>query len=95
MKNTRMLWLIVIAVVLIVVAWFIISVDRSHPSIPTVSGDVVGKYAYNKTNGQYRGKIVGQKSCRTESELQCYEIEGELGIHEAPIDNIVVKNNLR
>lgn len=55
---------------------------------------VIGRHAYNKTNGVYRGRILQEKPCTTSPSQQCYllEVEGASRNMEAPVSNIDVKD---
>ena len=59
----------------------------------TQTTSVIGKYAFNKTNGTYRGIIKGVKPCTTNKQISCYLVEREEGLksEEAPIDNVDVR----
>lgn len=59
-----------------------------------VSESEIGKYAFNATNGVYRGKIVGKKPCNTKPTMDCYVIENEEFSKnmEAPVFNVIVKD---
>ena len=54
----------------------------------------IGKHAYNKTNGVYRGEILEVKPCNTTSELTCYVVNQPSYMRpvEAPADNSIVKD---
>ena len=56
--------------------------------------DVIGKHAYNKINGTYRGEILAVKPCNTTPELTCYVVNQPTFMRpmEAPVDNCVVKD---
>jgi len=59
------------------------------------SENVVGKYAYNKTNGVYIGVVADTKDCATAPSIRCYKInygEGYSKNSEHPVDNVDVKN---
>lgn len=94
-RKNHIIYIVTIALVLAVVGIYVSLNKSTSPTISLTSSDAVGQYAYNKNDGQYRGKIAGQKLCKTGPQLQCYEIEGELGIYEVNIDDVIVKNNLR
>ncbi len=53
----------------------------------------VGKYAYNKTNGVYRGKITAVKPCTTAPKITCYVVENPEYSRpmEAPVENTDVR----
>lgn len=53
----------------------------------------VGKYAYNKTNGVYRGKITAVKPCTTTPKMTCYVVENPEYSRpmEAPVENTDVR----
>lgn len=54
----------------------------------------IGKYAYNATNGVYRGRIIEFKACSSEPNLNCYVVEHPdfSKPMEAPVVNVVVKD---
>jgi hypothetical protein len=54
---------------------------------------IVGKHAYNKTNGAYRGEILEVKPCNTAPELTCYVVNQPTFMRpiEAPADNSIVR----
>ena len=56
----------------------------------------IGKHAYNKINGAYRGEILEVKSCNTAPELMCYVVNQPSFMRpiEAPVDNSVVKDEV-
>lgn len=60
----------------------------------SVTESEIGKYAFNATNGVYRGKIVGKKPCATKPEMDCYILENEEFSQnmEAPVLNVIVKD---
>ena len=55
--------------------------------------DVVGKYAYNETNGAYQGKILSIKDCKLTPSTKCYEVKYGSGYNpvEYPVSMVVVK----
>lgn len=55
---------------------------------------VIGKHAYNKINGVYRGEILEVKPCNTAPELTCYVVNQPSYMRpiEAPADNSIVKD---
>jgi hypothetical protein len=55
---------------------------------------VIGKHAYNKITGAYRGEILEVKQCNTTPQLLCYVVNQPSYMRpmEAPIDNSVVKD---
>src|SRR5438105_1960872 len=60
----------------------------------TATEAVVGKYAYNATNGVYRGKIIDRKPCNTNTNIECFVVtdeESQMNT-EAPIANVIVKD---
>jgi hypothetical protein len=54
----------------------------------------IGKHAYNKINGAYRGEILKIKPCNSAPELTCYVVNQPTFMRpiEAPVDNSVVKD---
>jgi hypothetical protein len=54
----------------------------------------IGKHAYNKINGVYRGEILKVKPCATTPELMCFVVNQPTFMRpiEAPVDNSVVKD---
>jgi hypothetical protein len=54
----------------------------------------IGKHAYNKTNGAYRGEILEVKPCNTAPELTCFVVNQPTYMRpiEAPADNSIVKD---
>jgi hypothetical protein len=63
-------------------------------AITTPPENVIGKHAYNKINGVYRGEILEVKPCNTAPELACYVVNQPSYMRpiEAPADNSIVKN---
>ncbi|MDD2496477.1 MAG: hypothetical protein PHE29_14970 [Tissierellia bacterium] len=55
--------------------------------------NVVGKYAYNKTNDAYQGKITSLKDCKLKPTTKCYEVNpgSEYSLVEYPIEMVTVK----
>jgi Tfp pilus assembly protein PilV len=55
---------------------------------------LIGKHAYNKTSGAYRGERLEVKPCNTAPELTCYVVNQPTFMRpiEAPVDNSVVKD---
>lgn len=62
---------------------------------PVTTEILVGKHAYNRTNGVYIGVIVNQKECRTVPGMQCYSVdrEGASRLIESPVTNVDVKDS--
>lgn len=58
---------------------------------PSEDADI-GKYAYNSTNGVYRGKILEKKDCASDSSFKCFVVENGGTKMEAPVDNVLVKD---
>ena len=97
MSKKHTLWIVAGLFIIGIGAYSKVS-NLNRPPIKSnnsVNSDVIGKYAYDKATGVYKGKITGQKLCKDQTQLQCYEIQGELGVHEILRNDIVVKNNLR
>jgi hypothetical protein len=54
----------------------------------------IGKHAYNKINGAYRGVILEVKPCNTAPDIICYVVNQPTFMRpiEAPADNSIVKD---
>jgi hypothetical protein len=81
-------------IVLIVLGVFALLIIVSTALFSSSPQSNIGKYGYNKTNGVYRGKIIEEKACTTNSSVQCYvlEMEGYSRPMEGPVDNVEVKD---
>jgi hypothetical protein len=68
--------------------------EEAEQKAEQVRTDVIGKHAYNKINGAYRGEILAIKPCNTTPELTCYVVNQPTFMRpmEAPVDNSVVKD---
>jgi len=68
--------------------------EEAEQKAEQVKTDVIGKHAYNKINGAYRGEILAIKPCNTTPELTCYVVNQPTFMRpmEAPVDNSVVKD---
>ena len=69
-------------------------IEEAEQKAEQVRADVIGKHAYNKINGAYRGEILAVKPCNTTPELTCYVVNQPTFMQpmEAPVDNCVVKD---
>jgi hypothetical protein len=52
------------------------------------------RYAYNATNDVFQGKILYEKACRTNSNLECYVVSRgtEYVNDEHPVSNVTVRS---
>jgi len=68
--------------------------QSSIPATTSFSEGIVGKHAYNKINGTYRGEILEVKPCNSAPELTCYVVDQPSFMRpiEAPADNSIVKD---
>lgn len=99
-KSSLLVWILFIAILAIPTAFGIYMMRYEQPTSKpmettstTQTTSVVGKYAFNKTSGTYRGIITGVKLCTTNNQISCYvvEREGSSRPEEAPIDNTYVR----
>ena len=85
--------LIVIVGIFIFVAIILIAINPAK-QFESAEKPVVGKHAYNKITGAYRGKILQVKNCENKPELMCYVVNQQSYMRpmEAPVDNSEVRD---
>lgn len=83
-----------ILVFLVIFGGIIFLVGNSSTEAPQDYSSDIGKHAYNKTSGAYRGEILEVKTCSNVPELTCYVVNQPSFMRpiEAPVDNSVVKD---
>ena len=99
-KSSLLAWVLLIAILALFFVFAVLTTRYPSKTKPTGSNTttqvrpVVGKFAFNKTNGVYRGQIKDLKPCSTNANLLCYvvEREGSSRLEEAPVDNTEVRN---
>jgi hypothetical protein len=84
--------LVIFVGIFIVVALSLFAINPAK-QFEEAEKSVVGKHAYNKITGAYRGEILEVKQCENVPELMCYvNQQSYMRPMEAPVDNSEVRD---